>query len=1075
MKIIIFVLYNLCDLYSALILNKITKTINIIQMNQIKNHPNLSFRLINRITGWVVFVIASMTYLLTVEPTASLWDCGEFITTSVGLQVGHPPGAPLFMIISRLFAIFAPSPEKQSVMINCMSALASGFTILFLFWSITHLARKLIVKKGEEMTLGQMLAILGASLIGSLTYTFTDTFWFSAVEGEVYALSSLFTAAVFWAILKWENVADEPYANRWLVLIAFLVGLSIGVHLLNLLAIPAIVFVYYFKKYTPTARGVVKTGLLSLVILGFVNFGLIPGVIKIAGWFELLFVNGMGAPFNTGVVIYVLLIIAGLTWGIRYTLKKNMPIWNTILTCFMVILIGYSSYSMVVIRSISNPPIDENSPDNVFALLSYIERDQYGQTPLFYGQYYTAPLIAYEDGDPIYYQNEKTGKYDVVDHKPVAKFDPRFCGVFPRMYSTRPYHDQMYEFWGGKLNGPTYSVNGNMVTKPSFGNNMRFFFNYQLGYMYWRYFMWNFSGRQNDIPGMGGIMNGNWITGIKFLDELRLGNQSELTDTMKSEKAYNKYYMLPFILGLIGMFYQYRKGRSGKQDFWVVMLLFILTGIAIIIFLNQPPLEPRERDYAYAGSFYAFSIWIGLGVLALWELLSKKLDSRISAIAVTAVLLFAVPVNMAAQNWDDHNRGGRYATIAHAKNYLNSCAPNAILFTYGDNDTFPLWYAQEVEGVRRDIRIVNLSLLSGDWYIDQMKRKAYESPGVPIKFTKDQYHAGKREQIPIQEQYRSAMLKDVMEFVGSDLPQTKLRYDRGTLDYIPTRNLVIPVDSAKVVANGTVRPEDADKIVKNLEITLKGNNTFKSGLMVLDIMANNNWERPIYFGIGMGTDSYMGFEKYFQLDGAAYRVVPIETEPSNIMDYGRIDSDILYDNVMNKFEWGNIKDPKVNIDYFHDNTIGVMKYRNTFFRLAAQLHEEGKDDKATAVLDKSLEELPFPQVPIDNILGFYVPLYYSLNQIDKGNTLARALIKENIQMLKYVHSLSPADAATGEVQREEDSSMRILELLLRASTEAGQTEIAQEIRDEVTRIYNPTQIAPVVPEGGKSIKDDSVS
>lgn len=562
-------------------------------MYTIKNYPNLNFRLINRVTGWVAFLIATLTYMLTAEPTASLWDCGEFITTSVGLQVGHPPGAPLFMIISRLFAIFAPSASTQALMINYMSGLCSGFTVLFLFWSITHLARKLVVKEGEEMTLGQMCAVLGASLIGSLTYAFTDTFWFSAVEGEVYAMSSLFTAVVFWAILKWENVAFEPYANRWLVLIAYLVGLSIGVHLLNLLAIPAIVFVYYFKKYTPTLAGIVKTGLLALVILGFVNFLLIPGVIKIAGWFELAFVNGMGLPFNTGVVIYVLLIIAVLTWGIRYTLKKGMAIWNTILTCFMVILIGYSSYSMVVIRSLSDPPIDENSPDNVFSLLSYINREQYGESPLLYGPYYNAPAVDYKEGEPIYYQNKETGEYEVIGHKQSVEYDKRFCSVFPRMHSSaRPYYAQQYQAWGGVNNGPTYTVNGESITRPSFGNNLKFFFNYQLGHMYWRYFMWNFSGRQNDIQGNGEITHGNWITGIKFLDEIRLGNQSELPDSLKSEKGYNKYYMLPFLLGLIGMFYQYRKGRTGKQDFSIVMMLFVLTGIAIIVYLNQPPMEP---------------------------------------------------------------------------------------------------------------------------------------------------------------------------------------------------------------------------------------------------------------------------------------------------------------------------------------------------------------------------------------------------------------------------------------------------------------------------------------------------
>ena len=1028
-------------------------------MNQFKKY--------NLIAGWATFAFAAVVYLMTIEPTASLWDCSEFIATSYKLEVGHPPGAPLFMMISRLFAIFAPSPAHVAMMINSMSALASAATILFLFWSITHLARRSYHKSEEELTLPQITAIMGAGLVGSIAYTFTDTFWFSAVEGEVYALSSMFTALVFWAILKWENVADEPHANRWLILIAYLIGLSIGVHLLNLLAIPAIVFVYYFKKYTPTVRGFIKTGILSVFILGVVNFGIIPGVIKVAGWFELTFVNGMGAPFNTGVIIYVLLIIGALVWGIRYTLKKGMPVWNTILTCFMVILIGYSSYSMIVIRSLSDPPIDEGSPDNVFSLLSYINRDQYGDAPLLYGQYFNAPQVGTKEGEPIYYQNKETGVYEKIGNKTIYEYDKRFCGFFPRMYSdTRPNFANQYQAWAGRNNGPTYTVNGETITRPSFGNNMRYFFNYQLGHMYWRYFMWNFSGRQNDIQGYGDIMHGNWITGIKFLDELRLGNQDELPDNLKNEKANNKYYMLPFLLGLLGMFYQYRKGKTGKQDFWVVMLLFIMTGIAIIVFLNQTPMEPRERDYAYAGSFYAYAIWIGLGVLSIWEFLNKKIkniDPRVSAIAVTTVCLFAIPVNMAAQNWDDHNRHARYATTAHARNYLNSCAPNAILFTYGDNDTFPLWYVQEVEGVRRDVRVVNLSLLSGSWYIDQMKRKAYESSGVPISFTHEQYRDGKRDYVLIRDQFKEGNLKDVMEFVASDLPQTKLQGYIKELDFIPTRNVILPVDSAKVIANGTVKPQDADQIVKDLRLHLPMQGLTKSQLMVLDILSTNNWERPVYFGIGMGSDAYMGLEKYFQLEGAAYRVVPIETKEAEFYDYGRIDSDILYDNIMNKFEWGNIKDPKVNIDFFHDQTIAVMKYRNTFLRLAQKLYDEGKQAEAVAVLDKSLEEIPLYQVPADNSMLFYIPMYYELGETEKANHLLNELATNNYQMLKYANSLEPKFANTPSIQQEERLSIEVIKQLLAFATQAGQKELAQELQDKVLRLYNPSHISPDKP------------
>ena len=699
--------------------------------------------------------------------------------------------------------------------------------------------------------------------------------------------------------------------------------------------------------------------------------------------------------------------------------------------------------------------------------MSYINRDQYGDAPLLYGQYFNAPQVGTKEGEPIYYQNKETGVYEKIGNKTIYEYDKRFCGFFPRMYSdTRPNFANQYQAWAGRNNGPTYTVNGETITRPSFGNNMRYFFNYQLGHMYWRYFMWNFSGRQNDIQGYGDIMHGNWITGIKFLDELRLGNQDELPDNLKNEKANNKYYMLPFLLGLLGMFYQYRKGKTGKQDFWVVMLLFIMTGIAIIVFLNQTPMEPRERDYAYAGSFYAYAIWIGLGVLSIWEFLNKKIkkiDPRVSAIAVTTACLFAIPVNMAAQNWDDHNRHARYATTAHARNYLNSCAPNAILFTYGDNDTFPLWYVQEVEGVRRDVRVVNLSLLSGSWYIDQMKRKAYESSGVPISFTHEQYRDGKRDYVLIRDQFKEGNLKDVMEFVASDLPQTKLQGYIKELDFIPTRNVILPVDSAKVIANGTVKPQDADQIVKDLRLHLPMQGLTKSQLMVLDILSTNNWERPVYFGIGMGSDAYMGLEKYFQLEGAAYRVVPIETKEAEFYDYGRIDSDILYDNIMNKFEWGNIKDPKVNIDFFHDQTIAVMKYRNTFLRLAQKLYDEGKQAEAVAVLDKSLEEIPLYQVPADNSMLFYIPMYYELGETEKANHLLNELATNNYQMLKYANSLEPKFANTPSIQQEERLSIEVIKQLLAFATQAGQKELAQELQDKVLRLYNPSHISPDKP------------
>ncbi|MDR0765807.1 MAG: DUF2723 domain-containing protein [Odoribacteraceae bacterium] len=1047
----------------------------------IKDYPGLSYKLVNNVTGWVAFLVASVTYILTVEPTVSLWDCGEFTATSAGLQVGHPPGAPLFMIISRLFAFLAPSPDKQALMINVMSALASAFTVLFLFWTITYLAKKLVVGRQGECNVGQLIAIMGAGMVGALAYAFADTPWFSAVESEVYALSSLLTAVVFWAILKWESVADEPYANRWLVFIAYLTGLSIGIHLLNLLVIPSIAFIYYFRKYKPSRNGIILSALVSIVILGATLLISTQWLLVIAGWFELLFVNFFGLPFNTGVVIYTLLLIGGLVFGIRYTLKRRLVLLNTILTCFAVILIGFSSYAMVVIRSVSNPPIDENSPDNIFALLYYIQREQYGSEPLFRGPYYNAPPVDIEEGAPEYEQDEKTGKYKVIGYQYKNVYDKRFTTLFPRMYSPKPDHVNGYRIWGGEPGGPTYRVDGQSLKVPSFWNNLKFLFKYQIGHMYVRYFMWNFSGRQNDIQGDGNFRYGNWITGIPPVDEILVGNQEDLPDRLKHNKARNHYYMLPFLLGIAGLLYQYKQGQQGKQDFWVVMLFFFFTGIAIVLYLNQRPLEPRERDYTYAGSFYAFAIWIGLGVLSIWKWLqSKKVPSLHAAIAVPVICLVAVPVNMAAENWDDHDRSGRYATLAHAKNYLNSCAPNAILFTFGDNDTFPLWYAQEVEAVRRDVRVVNLSLLGSDWYPDQMKRRVYESPAVPISFTSEQYH-GKRNQVFIKEEYdRAFNLKDVMDFVKSDRPETKL----SSYDYIPTLKVYVPVDAAKVIANGTVRPEDADKIVNRLDITLPANkrSLYKNDLMMLDIIATNNWERPIYFGVGMGADTFLGFDKYFQLEGATFRLVPIEN-PDSADDgipgvSGRINTRILYDNLMNKFEWGNIKNPKVNIDHFHGNIISVMRYRGTFGRLAEALLDEAivaGDDLATTageyidtskvnaavrVLDKSLEELPLYQVPVDYPLLDYVQSYYRAGEFEKGNALAREIVKEQLQELKYIWSLSTRQRAY--TRRDENISKTFINIILDCATEAGQTTLLQEINRMWEETVNPI-VQPATP------------
>ncbi|HIE16368.1 MAG TPA: DUF2723 domain-containing protein, partial [Bacteroidales bacterium] len=703
-----------------------------------------SFRFYNNILGWIIFAIAAYTYLSTIEPTASYWDCGEFLATSYKLEVGHPPGAPFFMLMARFVSLFASTPQQVPILVNSMSALASAFTILFLFWTITHLGKKIIQRRKEDLTTGNIVAIFSAGIVGALAYTFSDSFWFSAVEAEVYASSSLFTALVFWAILKWENVANEPYANRWIILIAYLIGLSIGVHLLSLLVVIPIVFVYYFKKYEVNKKGIIITSFIALFILGATMWGIIPGIIVIASWFELIFVNGFGLPYNTGVYFYLVLLTVLIIWGLRYTLKKQKELWHTVILIFTMILIGYSTFIVVVIRSNANPPLDENNPDNVFSLLAYLNREQYGDRPLFYGQCYNAPLVKYEKGSPYYTQ--ENGKYKITGYKDIPVYDERFMSLFPRMWSPQAPHVREYKKWanieGIPITLPDGSGGTKTVYKPTFGENLAFFFKYQVGFMYLRYFMWNFSGRQNDIQGHGSILRGNWISGIPFIDEPRLGPQDNLPRSLKDNKARNVYYMLPLLLGLIGLFFH---SKNHSSDFTVIMLLFLMTGLAIVVYLNQYPLQPRERDYAFVGSFYAFAIWIGLGVLAIYKWLVTKKDSTVIAGAIGVVTLFAVPVNMGVQNWDDHDRSNRYTARDFAENYLQSCAPNSIIFTNGDNDTFPLWYAQEVEGVRTDVRVVNLSLFNTDWYIDQMKRKAYDSQPIPNSFTHDQYVQGTRD------------------------------------------------------------------------------------------------------------------------------------------------------------------------------------------------------------------------------------------------------------------------------------------------------------------------------------------
>lgn len=982
-----------------------------------------NFKLLNNIVGWVAFLIAAVTYLLTIEPTASFWDCGEFITTSFKLEVGHPPGAPFFMIVGRFFTILGGSPANAAVMINSVSALASAFTILFLFWTITHLAKKMIKADGGYTT-GQTIAILGAGFVGALAYTFSDTFWFSAVEGEVYASSSLFTALVFWAILKWEDSADEPHANRWIILIAYLMGLSIGVHLLNLLAIPAIVFVYYFRKYKVTRNGILLSLGVSFVILGVIMYGIIPGVITIATWFELMFVNGLGLPFDTGVIIYAILLIAGIVYGILYTVRKKLILWNTVLLGVVVILIGYSSFAMIVIRSSANPPMDQNSPDNVFSLLGYLNREQYGDRPLVYGRYYNTPLdkqTPYIDDKPYYIQ--KNGKYVIADMRQKPVFDSRFSTLFPRMYSREDGHIEAYKQWGSvkgrKVQITDEEGQSKTIQIPTFGENLTFFFRYQVGQMYFRYFMWNFSGRQNDIQSQGELMNGNWLTGINFVDSSRLGDQKTLPAEFKNNKAHNTYYLLPFILGIIGIVFMYNRGAEGRKDLWVVTLLFLMTGLAIVLYLNQSPLQPRERDYAYAGSFYAFTIWIGIGVLALYEGLKRFVPDAASAGVATVLSLLLVPVLMAAENWDDHDRSNRYTARDFGANYLNSCAPNAIIFTNGDNDTFPLWYNQEVEGVRTDVRVCNLSYLQTDWYIDQMKSKAYESEPLPISFTHDQYVQGTRDVVYLMEDPRlkgSVELKKALEFVKDDNPRTKLE-QADNAAYIPSKKLYYVVDKAAVIKNKVVEPQDYDKIVDTITIDFSDKHYItKDELMVLDMIANNNWERPIYFAITIGRDKYLNLQDYFQLEGLAYKLVPIKT-PSDGISFGRVNTRLMYANVMENFKWGNMNDPKVYID--ENNGRMMQNIRNTFDRLASSLVAEGDNTKAAKVLDRCIELIPHKTVPYNYFSMMMAETYFKAGQAQKGKEIITTIMDSYEEQLDYFFKLKKPmrNSVDNEIQR----------------------------------------------------------
>ena len=1082
------------------------------------------YKLVDNIFGWVAFMIAAFVYCSTIEPTASFWDCPEFITTAYKQEIGHPPGAPFFMLLGNFFTHFASDTTQVAKMVNTMSALLSAVCIMFLFWTITHLARKLIIGDWKEMTTAKMIGIEASGLVGALIYTFSDTFWFSAVEGEVYAFSSAFTAVVFWLILKWEDHADEPHSDRWLVLIAYMTGLSIGVHLLNLLCIPAIVLVYYYKK-VPQAnlKGSLLALFVSFLVVVAVLYGVVPGIITVGGWFELFFVNTLGCPFNTGEIVYIICLVASVIWGIYETFNatdKNekrqniafilgfgmlgipfygygwtavitgvvvlIALWfvlgykrkkevvvkndettgltktkvqllplisarvkNTALLCMLMLMIGYSSYALIVIRSAANPPMDQNSPEDIFTLGSYLSRDQYGDRPLFYGQAYTSQVALQVDGDmckpvmtegaPVYQRKEKASKdekdsYFVVSHKNKYKYAQNM--LFPRMYDAA--HAQAYEDWMGGVNGTEvpYDRCGESISvkMPSQWDNIRFFLSYQCNFMYWRYFMWNFAGRQNDIQGNGEPEHGNWITGIPFVDNAMLGDQSKLPDDLKNNKGHNVFYCMPLLLGLIGLFWQawYTRKRKvvkngketeellpiGIQQFWVVFFLFFMTGLAIVIYLNQVPMQPRERDYAYAGSFYAFAIWCGLGVLAILDLLKKyaKLSGTAVAAIVGAIALL-VPVQMASQTWDDHDRSNRYTCRDFGQNYLMSLQEkgNPIIFTNGDNDTFPLWYNQEVEGVGTDARVCNLSYLQTDWYIDQMMRPAYDSPSVPITWPRLDFCSGTNEYVSVEPEAKQQILdfykqdpETAKKQLGEDPFELKnilkywVRSKNPDLHIIPTDTLYLSIDKKAVRESGMMMA--ADSIPDKMVISLAGKRAlYKGDLMMLEMLAQCNWKRPLYVALTVGQENYMNLGDNFVQEGLANRITPFTTNKPGAKNF---DTEKAYHNIMTRFKFGNLKQKGLYID---ETTMRMCyTHRRLLAQTALALIAEHKEKKAIDILKKADVEIPSYNVPVDYMSGGLDMArgWLLTGQKAKGEEYLSKIWTNATQYLNYYLSLS---------------------------------------------------------------------
>ena len=1031
---------------------------------------NRKFTLWNRLTAVFVGIVAAVTYLLTIEPTASFWDCGEFIASSYKLEVGHPPGNPVFQLFARFFTMFTDNMHA-AVAVNAFSAICSALTVFFLYLTIVFLAKRVIKPSAEgTYSVAKAIAIFGSGAVGALAYAFSDTFWFSAVEGEVYAMSSLFTALVFWAMIKWYEQADTPYANRWIVLISFLMGLSIGIHLLNLLAIPALVFMFYYKKREDghySLKEYVKIFLVSVVILAIVLFGIIPYLPKIAAQFDLFFVNTLGLPFNSGAIFFMLALLGLCFAGLFATMKKQQVFWNTVLLCFTTIVIGFSLFSIVIIRSSAKTPTNEYQPDNPFTLVRYLSREQYGSTPLVYGQYFDSPYDIKQTKywAPMIEKNRKgetVRKYIKADGPGDIVYDASGKMFFPRMWNGS---DPRYvSFYKSYMKGGGKTIRGADHKKPNFFQNMSFFFDYQMNWMYWRYFMWNFAGRQNDIhsPSPGDIFAGNWESGIPFIDSIRLGDQSDAPDYLKNNKAKNHYYMLPLLLGLLGLFFQFARDKRGS---WLTFLMFFMTGIAVVIYLNQPPYQVRERDYAYAGSFYSFAIWIGLAVAAIYTWVSEKIlhsvrdgkchserQRRISELSVSAAVVVAclcVPALMAAENWDDHDRSNRYTAVEMAKNYLNSVGENGILITHGDNDTFPLWYAQEVENIRPDVRICNTSLLGTDWHIDQMKYAVNESAPLDLAVGPRQYLYGTNEYVYIYDTRDTAiLLSDVMRVFRH--PDAKLPLQSGrSVDYIMSRKLVLPVNKENVIKYGILDEKYEDMIPDQIVLTIPKDKDYltKPEIFMLDLLSNYQWDRPISM-LSLGGDVNVGQKDYLMYDGFSYRFVPIKNRMKST-EIGFSDPDDLYNKIKNVYTWDALKRTDYFVDYQNFYTFcGVLSQRQIFLNAAWELLDAGDKVRAIELLDMCQECVPEENFPLDiTYLGFsneYMVIgiaeaYYAAGAPEKAEELLRKMTAQLFVSLDFFSKFGSFSS------HELEKVCNSLEFTMQVAAEGGSKELAESI------------------------------